>query len=160
MPGKITEADGEHQKWYEQAREQTLATLPEFLRHLTADYEHDYGTIVHAVAAGAIAAAWAVNDAPCGGITGFQAGAVFWEFYANWMSERGPARLLKYDDMLYPQYAHKFAETITASTWKYLREKAAELLREHSSEAHGAVVEHWRQIAAGVPPFGYVVSDE
>ena len=42
----ITEEEKVHEQLYEQAKEQTLATLPEFLRHLAQDYQHDYGTQV------------------------------------------------------------------------------------------------------------------
>src|SRR5690349_20327046 len=70
----ITEESGEHKQWYVDAHapEMTLETLPEFLRHLTEDYHHDYGTICHALAAGAIATAYAMDRSPQGGITGFQ----------------------------------------------------------------------------------------
>lgn len=46
--------------------------------------EHDYGTICVAIGAIAAAAARAADRSPNGGITGFQAGAVFWEFTRAW----------------------------------------------------------------------------
>ena len=51
MPKKITEEDGTHKAWMSRAKDMTLADLPEFLRELTEDYQHDYGTICHAIAA-------------------------------------------------------------------------------------------------------------
>lgn len=70
MPESITEDDGIHNGWYEEAKQHTTKTLPVFIQHLTEDYRHDYGTICHAVAAAALAAAHAVDHAPCGGVTG------------------------------------------------------------------------------------------
>lgn len=63
----ITEQDKIHEEWYKEASEMTLENLPEFLRKLTEDYSHDYGTICHAISAAAAAAAWAVEKSPCGG---------------------------------------------------------------------------------------------
>lgn len=155
----ITEEMHVHDAWYEQARRMTVGDLPEFVRHLTQDYQHDYGTICHAVAAAAVAAAWSVDHSPTGGITGFQAGCIFWAFYEHWLHEKGPARLLKYGDMLYPQYWDEFTNrTISASTWKWLQEQAEKLLREHGDkDADGAVLRHWRSIRDGDVPFGYSV---
>ena len=53
---KITEEMGEQEKWYDQAKKVTTLTLPAFIKHLTKDYEHDYGTIAHAVTAAGLAA--------------------------------------------------------------------------------------------------------
>ena len=76
MTQQITEEMGIHKEWMKRARDMTMADLPEFLRELTEDYDHDYGTICHAIAAAAVAAAWSVERTPQGGITGFQAGAI------------------------------------------------------------------------------------
>ena len=61
--------------WTE-AKDQNPETLPAFLKKISSDYQHDYGTICQAVAMAAIAAAWAFDRGLQGGITGFQAGAV------------------------------------------------------------------------------------
>lgn len=156
----ITEALGVHREWYDESRKVTLATLPEFLRHLTEDYGHDYGTICHAVAAAAIAAARAVDHSPAGGITGFQAGAIMWEFVSEWQGYRGqPLRLVKYEEMLYPQYDDAFAKTITPDTWDWLQKKAAEKLAGNSEGSHPDVLAHWESIVAGIVPFGYEVKE-
>jgi hypothetical protein len=153
----ITEEDGTHKAWAEEARKQTLETLPEFLRHLTEDYGHDYGTICHAMSAGALAAAWAVNASPQGGITGFQAGAVMWGFVAEWQSLKGkPLRLTDYSEMLFPQYGEKF-KTISPDTWKYLQEKAAENLAGDVEYTSKTVISHWQSIVDGNIPFGLTV---
>jgi hypothetical protein len=55
----ITEKDGVHKEWYEQAKKiQGPSELTTFVAHLLNDYIHDYGTICHACAAAAIAGAW------------------------------------------------------------------------------------------------------
>ncbi len=152
----ITEKDGIHEQWYLDAKEVKVETLPEFVRHLTEDYGHDYGTICHAVAAAAIAAAHAVDDSPSGGITGFQAGAIMWEFISNWMLQYKdkPLRLLNYEDMLYPQYEDKFKE-ISKETWEWLQKEAQKNL-DSKNGAHPNVKEHWENLVkADYPPFGY-----
>lgn len=75
-------------QWIAEARKQTLETLPAFLQKL-ADYPHTYGTICRAIAAGAIGAARALDQSAHGGITGFQAGAIMWDFCAGWLHWSG-----------------------------------------------------------------------
>ncbi len=123
---KITEEMGIHKDWYNDAKNQNMETLTPFINSILSDYHHDYGTICHALAASAIAAARAANKTDVGGISGFQAGCVMWEFIKNWMSLDGPLRLIKYEEMLYPQYAHKFEKFITPEIMKLLQEKAKE----------------------------------
>lgn len=152
----ITEEMGIHKEWY--AARPTLAELPEFLRKLTEDYGHDYGTICHAIAAGALAAARAINGSPQGGITGFQAGAIMWQFISEWMGKQGqPMRLVDYGDLLYPQYLDKF-KTISADTWEWMQAQAKERLTEVEG-AHPEVRSHWQAIADGNVPAGFAVSD-
>ena len=66
-------------------------------------------------------------------------------------------RLVNYDDMLYPQYDHKFAKVLDHGMWAYLQKAAAEKLAQH----HGApeVQAHWQSIVDGVVPFGYRVAE-
>lgn len=153
MAEKITEEQGAHKPWYDEAQTMTVERLPEFIRKLTQDYEHDYGTICHACAAAAIAAAQAVNHSDQGGITGFQAGCIMWEFIKRWMHIDCPARLQKYDDLLYPQYAEKFV-AISAETWDWLQKQAAEKIAENNALAHPDVLAHWQTIVDGTIPFG------
>ncbi len=154
----ITEQDGAQSAWYAAARQMTPADVPEFLRHLSEDFEHDYGTICHALAAGAVGAAHALNATKQGGITGFQAGAVMWEFIIHWMRKTGPLRLLEYANMLYPQYETTF-RAISGETWNWLQEQAREKLADHGEYAVDDVIEHWQSIVDGVVPFGLYVWD-
>lgn len=128
----ITEEQGVHKQWYEEARKQTLETLPAFMNRLLNSYQHDYGTIVHAVSAGAIAAAWASNEVA--GITGFQAGVVMWQFIREWnySDNKCGLRILNYDNMLFPQFVDQFkGQGISAEVWEVVQKEAAGKIKEH-----------------------------
>ena len=154
----IKEEDGFQEAWYKTAKEMTLEKLPEFIRMLSQDYQHDYGTICHAITAGAIGAAWAVERGPSGGITGFQASCIMWEFIKQWMHYDGPMRLLQIKDMLYPQSEDKFNQ-LSKETAKWLKEEAQkELAKGHSM--HPRVKAHMEQVAEGMIPFGYTVEED
>ena len=167
QPKKIREEDGFHKQWYEEAKKQTFQTLPAFLDKLTLDYEHDYGTICHAIASAAIAAAWAVERSPaaCGGITGFQAGAVMWEFIKHWSYESNSIglKIVDYDKLLYPQYAYYFSEKeISQRQMEKLREEAKKLIAEDAGsktlKVPDNVLTHWQSIVDGKAPFGFTVT--
>ena len=121
--------------WHKRARECTLENLPAFLDEL-AGYHHDYGTICHAIATAAAAAAHAIDRSPGGGITGFQAGAIMWEFIRQWnySSNKTGMRILDYDNMLYPQYDDHFEKAISQSVLKNLREQARVLIEKADKE--------------------------
>lgn len=158
---KITEEMHLEKEWFEDARKQTVETLPAFVNHIMNDYDHDYGTVCHAVAACAIAAMEAANNTPNGGITGFQAGFVMWDFVRQvcYSSNKCGLRLIDYDNFLYPQYAYKYEKTISPATWKAIQEQAKKNLddRDH---AHSAILEHWKSIVDGKVPFGYIVKED
>ena len=166
----ITEEDNREdiEQWFADAKEQTFETLPEFIRHVMNDYIHDYGTVVHAIGACAVATAWACNrmDGARGGITGFQASFVMWDFVRRWSYNNNKCglRLVDFDNLLYPQYADRFAHTIPKSTWESVQKQAKEELGKRDSEKPFApvnrVVEHWKSIAAGNVPFGLTVVDD
>lgn len=148
-----------HEQWYKEAKNVNLETLPAFLNHLMGDYRHDYGTICHALTAGSIATMWAMDKHEQGGITGFQASCIMWEFIRNWMSYESSLKLVKYDDMLYPQYEGKFAKTISKSVFEDLQKKAKKNLEE-SEFVHAAVKAHWESIVNGIVPFGYEIKED
>lgn len=148
-------------EWFAEARDQTLETLPDFMNRLLKDYGHGYGTIVHAVAACAIAAAWAANES-CSGITGFQAGCVMWDFIRQWnyRSNKCGLKIVDYDNMLYPQYEEKFDNVISKDVWEALREEAKKKLEAYTGTVHPAVFAHWESIVEGKVPFGYTVKED
>ena len=74
----ITEDMYLQDEWYKRGKSMKPEDFPEFFRELTEDYEHDYGTVCHAMAAIGLAAmrAFDRSEGARGGITGFQAGCV------------------------------------------------------------------------------------
>lgn len=166
MKKTITEKMKAHEKWYIEAKKATPKTLPKFIKHLTEDYNHDYGTICHAYTAAAIAAASAVDHSPAGGITGFQAGAIMWEFIRNWNHDDNKCGmvLIDYDNMLYPQYEYHFNKIISKDTWEAIQKEARVHLISDPNvpnlKAHPNVIAHWQSIVDGKVPFGYSVSEE
>lgn len=154
----ITEEMGIHKEWYDEAKNQTVETLPAFVKKLTENYHHDYGTMCHAVAAAGLGAMWAVNKSPAGGITGFQAGAILWEVIENWGSlGKGPKRIVNYQDLLDPQMEREF-RTISKETAEWIKSEAKKDLTEHSEMAP-AVRAHMERVAEGWIPFGLQVDD-
>lgn len=162
---KITEEDKEIvDKWYSDAKKVTIDNIGDFAKEIMNKYEHDYGTICHACAAMAIAGAYAINnDKEQGGITGFQASVVMWQFITNWMTEYKdkPVRLTNFEDLIYPQYENKFKE-ISKETWKRVRNKALFMLiqdkgKPEKEKANKKVSEHWKSITEGKVPFGLKV---
>lgn len=165
---KINEEQHLEKEWFKESTEQTIETLPKFIHHVMNDYEHDYGTICHAIAACSLAAAWAANKHERGYITGFQAGFVMWDFIKEWKysSNQSGLRIVDYDNMLYPQYEYKFDKVISKETFESIQKAAKELLDEHKSTpedqryVHPDVVNHWEGIIAGKVPFGYKIKED
>lgn len=157
----ITEDMHLQDEWFKKAESMKPDDFPEFFRELTEDYEHDYGTVCHAMAAIGLAAMWAFNksEGARGGITGFQAGCVMWEVirHMNYEDNKCGLRLLNMDDLLYPQYEHKF-RSISSNTWEAVQEEAQKRLSERGT-AHPNVVAHWKSIVNGKIPFGLRIED-
>lgn len=147
---------------YKEAKKQTPDTIGGFVKHAMCDYPHDYGSVCVAVAACAIAGVYAADNTPQGGITGYQAGFVMWEFIRqlNYRGNKCGLRMIDYDNMLFPQYADKFEKTISSDTWKLLQEEAKKKIEEDSAFADPAVINHWKSIVDGVVPFGYKIEGE
>lgn len=148
-----------YEKWYAEAKKQTLETLPAFMKKIL-DEPQDYDSIVEAVAACAIGAAWAADHSDNGGITGFQGSCVMWRFIQHWMHLQDSCglRIINYDDMLYPQHEYEFTEkTINKEAWDAMQKKATELWLEGGGAER--VRDHWRSIMEGNVPFGYKVED-
>ncbi len=139
----------------------TLDTLRPFIDEALAEGGKGYGEICVALGAIAAAAAKAADRSPQGGITGFQAGAVFWEFVRQWgVFDEGPKKILCYRDVLYPQSCYKFKQAFDAETWTWLQDNAKKLLAESGDHAHPNVVAHWKMLAAGALPEGFSLTSE
>lgn len=162
MPKRITEEKNKAilDAWKVEAREvKTPEQLAAFVKRLATDYEHDYGTICHAMHAAMKAAMRVVDESPQGGITGFQASCIGWMQIHDLFGygDGDPLRIVNYNDMLFPQYEEKFANRISPETWASLQKQAKKNL-ESKAEAHPNVKAHWETIAAGRVPFGYEVA--
>ena len=157
----ITEDMNLQDEWFKKAKSMKPDDFQEFFRELTEDYEHDYGTVCHAMAAIGLSAMFAFNNSEgaCGGITGFQAGCVMWEVirYMNYENNKCGLRLLDMDDLLYPQYEHKFT-AISKDAWDAVKKEAQKRLLERGA-AHPDVVAHWQSIINGKVPFGLRIQD-
>ena len=157
----ITEDMNLQDKWFKKAKSMRPEDFPEFFREMTEDYIHDYGTVCHAMAAIGLAAMWAFNNSEGarGGITGFQAGCVMWDVirHMNYEDNKCGLRLLNMDDLLYPQYEHKFT-AISKDTWDAVKKEAQKRLLERGA-AHPDVVAHWESIVNGKIPFGLRIED-
>lgn len=140
--------------WADKAKKCTIETLPVFLKELTENYSHDYGTICHAVAIAAIAGAYTVEHSPQGGITGFQGGAVMWEFIKGWnySSNKTGLRLIDYDNFLYPQYAAKYDKVLSPGIWAGIQ-KAAQNEIQKADNGYAKYIEDMKQYETDIAVF-------
>ena len=134
--------------------------LIEFLKYVKENGNCGYGEAPRAIAQAALAVAWQLASEF--GITGFQAGFVMFDFIRDWQyrGNRSGLKVVDYDKMLYPQYAHDFEKNIKDYTWAALQAQAQELLEKDGENVHPNVKEHWMSIATGNVPFGYTVSED
>ena len=136
----------------------SLDDLMNYIQNIRDNYDIGYGTTPRAIAQAALATSYYLADVF--NITGFQAGFVMWDFIRDW-SFRGNKcglKIIDYDDMLYPQYNHKFQKTISKDTFEALQEEAENNL-EKGGYAHPNVIKHWKSIVDGNVPFGYIIED-
>ena len=136
----------------------TFEDLVSFLQKVKETCNTGYGTAPRSIAQAALATAWYLSADF--GITGFQASFVMWDFIRDWLfpSNKCGMKIVDYDEMLYPQYWDKFEKTITKDTFEALQEAARKNL-EDAKQVHPNVVAHWKYIADGNVPFGYVIRD-
>lgn len=165
----ITEEQGIHKNFYKQAKElRSIGQLAEFLEEITTKYHHDYGTIVHAIAAAAVGAANVVNRSEVGGITGFQASCVEWSFIRHYgvHSEDELLTMIDLGRLLYPQYDDRMPRTISRDTFEEIMKRAKEKLAEEEGKpaedpckAHPTVRARWELIASGSVPSGMAIRE-
>lgn len=157
----ITEEMHLEKEWFEEAKNvKSIEELSKFVDKMLNSYEHDYGTIIHAIAACSVACSW--FGARVKGITGFQASLVMWDYIMHWTKTHNKCglRLVDYDDFLYPQYRYKYEKVISESTWAAIQEEARKRLDKDDGSACPGVRLHWESIVNGVVPFGYMVKDD
>lgn len=156
--GKLNEFEVRDELASRRKNIKTLEELTEFIKDVEENYNYDYGVAPRSIAQAILA----IGDylASKMGITGFQASCVLWDFIMDWQYPYNKCglKIINYDDMLYPQYDHKFDKTISDSVWTALQEQAKQEL-EKAGYAHPSVVAHWQSIADGNVPFGYTVKN-
>ena len=142
------------------AKRKNIKSFDDLVEFLKEVHNHNtgYGVAPRAIAQAALAVAW--YFASEFGITGFQAGFVMWDFIRDWnrTGNKTGLKLIDYDDMLYPQYDHKFEKTIKRDTWVSIQKEAKKRLEE-GGKVHPDVAKHWQSIVDGIPPFGYTIED-
>ncbi len=146
-------------KWTAKAKICTLETLPDFIREMTENYEHDYGTSCYIAAIAAIAAARAISHSSQGRIAATQVGIITHLFIMGWRyaDNKTGLHLIDYDDLLYPQYEDKHEKTIDKVVWASIRDCAKELMKDADKGTQD--YQHWQSILDGVVPFGYKVEE-
>lgn len=125
-----------------------------FIHRINTRFVFDYGACVHACVAQMRAILEYCNE--LNGYTGFQVGCMMWLAIKNVFLEKDAIgmELLKYENLLYPQYMENFAKRrLEKSQWDKLVEMAKEELKD-TKYACKSVVEHWEKIANGwIPEF-------
>lgn len=149
----VTEESGVHKEWLKRAQEiKSIDELMAFMREMQEKYDHDYGTICHAMVACAIGALRAMDRGPNGGITGFQAGCIQWGIIREWgamlTDPDEPMWMMKGGDLLYPQYSKKIMQ-VPESAMQWAKSEAAKRLKWDTNSAHPDVIAHWRGLANG-----------
>ena len=117
---KITEEMGVQDKWYDKAKNVTTTTLSTFINKIVNGYEHDYGTIAHAITASGLAAMLAViKEHP---ISAQQANFIMWNFIYRWMYPNNKCGLvlLNYDNLLFPQFEEMFDKVLSPEVFEAL----------------------------------------
>lgn len=148
---------------YSVAKKQTPETIGEFVNKVMSMEGMNYDTVVHCVAACALAGAAAANNhKENGGITGFQAGYVMWLFIRNYLYEDNKCglKMVDFDDMLYPQHKEHFEKVITKDVWENLQKEATHELEEYGNGMWPERKKHLQKIVDGVAPFGYSVKND
>lgn len=138
----------------------TLDDLNALIKEIV-EYNHDYGTIVYGMVGAMKAAFRVVDKSPSGGITGFQAGFLGWALFREYSSVGdGPLKIVKYENMLFPQYEKSFTDrVIDKSTFEWLQNRAKENMSKYP-DAHELVKAHQTNIINGIVPFGFKLVED
>jgi hypothetical protein len=81
-----------------------------------------------------------------------------WEILEKQFNIEFPSRLVRFENMLFPQYENEF-KSIPYATWVWLRERASHLLETKPNMAD-SVKRHMKTIADGQVPFGYRIAQK
>ena len=147
--------------WFEDVEKQTLETLPDFMKRIFEDLEHDRENPEQAVAACALAAYYA--SASKAELSVSQRAFVKWDILRKgWnVGEKTGAKIIDYDVMIYPECEWIFNPVIPQRTFAKVQRLAEEKLKsENLEDIPEYVVNHWRKIAGGKVPFNWKVDKE
>jgi hypothetical protein len=155
--GNCKESSLIYSQWRDRAKKtNSFFSLFLFKLLLTYKYKHDYDSTIIAQACFMIAARTSMGM----GLSGGQAGFLFWELDALLFGIGGPARVIRYENMLFVNSEAAFDKVISTGTMDWLRKEANEQLLEQKSwlvSIPTDQVNHLTAIAKGIPPFGYTV---
>ena len=150
-------------RWLKDAEHVDTDSLIEFCEKLCGPdrkYIHTYDSYCYAVAACCVATMVSYGFE----LSGYQASVVPLIFLltSNYRNSETGIVVRDWDDMLYPQCAHKFEKTIPQHTFDVLQETAKTRLKEALNSdlpLHTDVLKHWVSIISGEVPFGYTIED-
>jgi hypothetical protein len=142
-------------KWKSAAKECRMddGSLVKFMNELVK-FDHTYSSAPYAMACAALAAAWAIEHSPGGGMTGFQwgHGAMRALQLLNYENNKLGIRVQNYDNILYPQYEHMFTGLEIDEKHAEEIKKAAEQKLKESPNANENVLNWWKALADGWLP--------
>lgn len=154
--GKLVISEEDNQdllkQWKREARKVTPENVGEFIQKLANEYVHDYGTIVYAMVAGALAGACAIDNSEQGGITRHQVACMLVEFIKEWDPEFEIFRIINYDRLRFPQGEECLEEQINRELREWIQEQIEE---EKNTDSYGIV--RWQSIVDGKLPFGFII---
>lgn len=149
--------NNKYEDWYKESRkEKSNEEIEQFNNEILCETHHDYESICHAIAASTLTHLH--NCLYRYGASGSQASYVTWQIIRQMFNIKTGAKLINYDNMLYPQYDYNFEfdNELPIETFKALQELAKESL-ESGKGMSDDVRNHMQSIVDGKVPFGYFV---
>lgn len=145
------------------ANVKTKADLDELLEFVIG-HKHSYSTIVNGMSSAMLGVFRYIDGTPQGGITGMQASFLGWSMLRHFLCLEGAVSLVRYENLLFPQYDHTFGKLMSRSTWNSLvadaKERLTKLTGEQAREMSQAVYQRWQTIAEGVLPNGFELKED
>lgn len=151
-------------RWLKDAEHVDSDSLIDFCEGLCGQnrkYLHTYDSYCYAVAACCIATMISYGFE----LSGYQASIVPLIFLltSNYRNSEAGIVVRNWDDMLYPQCAHKFEKTMPKHVFDDLQKTAKTRLKEallnDNIPLHTDVLKHWANIICGEVPFGYTIDE-
>ena len=166
----VTESEADKaivESWYERADKfGEDDSVDKFVEELLSKYSFDYGTLVHATTAVAMAALSKMIRKF--GLTGFQHGCILHQMIRRefGLGRKIGHRVQDIDNILYPQYVERFtAFRISSDVAELIKKVAQEMIDSDKNEPSGLhacshVIDHWKRLTTGWLPPGVVVKED